>query len=202
MNKIPVFTLVIITVTILILSCRQQKQQNTASPMMIIDSSHSIESLKDIDTLKRKASTDYIPQTLIEFVKLNLNPLKIPTISDYKSTWKIYKDGNRPPFYCSGDFNADGKTDYALLLVNNSSTIELFAFLSQESVFQPVYIDSIGKYKDSIEVSINLKTKGLWRGEGDEIKAESDGIYVHFFEESLGKGYYFKNNKFQKFLFD
>jgi hypothetical protein len=189
-------------VTILFLSCGQQKQQNTSSTIMIIDSSHSFESSKDIDTLIKKVSTEYIPQTLIEFVKLNLNSLKIPTISDYKSTWKIYKDGNRSPFYCSSDFNADGKTDYALLLVNESATIELYAFLTQESVFEPVFIDSFGKYKDSIEVSIKIETKGLWSGEGDEVNTESDGIYVHFFEESLGKGYYFKNNKFQKFLFD
>jgi hypothetical protein len=169
---------------------------------MITDSSYSIESTKDIDTLIRKVSTEIIPQTLIEYVKLNLTSFKIPTISDYKSTWKIYKDGNRPPFYCSSDFNDDGKRDFALLLVNDSATIELFAFLTQKSVFEPVFIDSFGKYNDSIEVSIKIETKGLWRGEGDEVNTESDGIYVHFFEESLGKGYYFKNNKFQKFLFD
>jgi hypothetical protein len=155
-----------------------------------------------MDTLFRKVSTEIIPQTLIEFVKLNLTSFKIPAINDYKSTWKIFKCGNRSPFYCSSDFNADGRTDFALLLVNDSAIIELFAFLTQDSVLEPVFIESLGKYKDSIEVSINIKPKGLWRGEADEVNAISDGIYVHFFEESLGKGYYLNNDKFQKFLFD
>lgn len=204
MKRASVLISLTIILVILSISCGRSKQQKIENNVEEKDSTQSILSKRTNVTLISGDTTQTIPKSLIEFIQLNLSSLKIPSINDYKSTWKIFKDGNRPPFYCSSDFNGDGKRDFGLLLMNDNSKLDLYAFMSKENGFKPIFIDRLEKKQDSIEVSITIETKGLWESEADEEKINviSDGIYVHFFEESLGKAFYWKDGKFQPFFFE
>ena len=204
MKKASLLTSSTIILTILFLSCGQSKQQKIEHKIETEDLTQSILSMKNNVNFNSEDPTQTIPKTLIEFIQLNLSSLKIPSITEYKSTWKIFKDNNYPPFYCSNYFNGDGKRDFCLLLLNDSSKLDLYAFITEENGFKPVFIDRLEKNQDSIEVSIEIETKGLWKNEADEEKVNitSDGIYVHFFEESLSKAYYWHDGKFQRFVFE
>lgn len=61
---------------------------------------------------------------------------RIPTSNDIKkgSEWQSFKeDSNSIPIYVKGDFNGDGKEDYAWLLIkSDNSTWGLFAFLKNQ----------------------------------------------------------------------
>ena len=206
MKKTYIIITLFIILALLILDCAQSTHRKVDVRNENLDSAHIklSESAITKNDLRSEDLNQIIPKTLREFIKLNLPSLKIPSISEYKSTWKIFKEGYRPPYYCSGDFNGDSKLDYGLLLVNDSAQLDLYAFLTKENEFKPVFIDMVFVIQDSIEVFIDIEAKGLWEGESDKEKAlvPTDGISVHYFEESLGTGFYWKDDKFQEFFFE
>jgi len=53
-----------------------------------------------------------------------------------------------------------------------------------------------------IDVFISVEKKGYWQTSKGKINIKYDGISVDWASESLSFSYYWKNNNFQKILYD
>jgi hypothetical protein len=97
---------------------------------------------------------------------------RFPDVRDSSEGWNYYKEENgRYPFLCSADFNGDGKTDYAFLLIakNSKKKYGIFCLLSMR--------------KDHYKLIMLQETKGTPTDFG--LACVSPGHY----ETAAGKGY-------------
>lgn len=68
-----------------------------------------------------------LPDSLIQFVKRNIPDFHIPTKKDMHGNWAAYIKTGELPFMCKGDFDGNGKVDFALLLIGTEEW-RLFSF--------------------------------------------------------------------------
>ena len=137
---------------------------------------------------------------MLAFIKINFPDHTIPDLKDYVQNFKLYSS-NEQPYYCSSDFNGDGKIDYALLL-KSQKELFLYAFLSQDKTYIKILVDKFDPINNGVEVIIAVEPKGTWEAAEDSIAVLNDGIAVELIEESLNWSYYFNDSKFIRYLYD
>ena len=148
------------------------------------------------------AKIEEVPYNLIEFVSQSLPKMQIPTAENYLKGWESFSNESDLPFYCSGDFNGDNLIDYCLLVIKDSTIINLYSFLNQNNGFQIVLIDSLRYLPKGIDIIVTTEPKGEWESIEETISIPFDGITVSQIEESLTWSYYYKNDRFERFLYD
>ena len=58
-----------------------------------------------------------LPESLTQYIKAKYPDLRVPGVEDMTSYWAMYLNKNTVPYACWGDFNGDGLTDVALILI-------------------------------------------------------------------------------------
>jgi hypothetical protein len=144
----------------------------------------------------------YLPANLTYFIKLSLPNLKIPTKDLYVKGYESIKSDSAHPFICSSDFNGDGNIEYCIILMNDRKELFLYSFIAKGKDFAPILIDKFVYKAKGIEAVLSIENKGVWESAVDKITAPNNGITVNFIEESLTWSYYWKDDKFERFLYD
>ena len=58
-----------------------------------------------------------LPDVLFKFINTTLPDFRVPTKEDMTGKWATYPKKDAVPYACWGDFNGDGLTDIALILI-------------------------------------------------------------------------------------
>jgi hypothetical protein len=58
-----------------------------------------------------------LPKSLTKYIKATFPGFRIPTGTDMVGKWATYSKKDAVPYACLGDFNGDGRTDVALMLI-------------------------------------------------------------------------------------
>ncbi len=138
-----------------------------------------------------------IPEILIKYVKIAIPNYHIPDLSDFDKAWNLfYEDSLSIPYYIAGDFNGDGLTDYALLLMNNEKELFLGAFHRVNDVeFKFILIEDIGNFINKIiNVGLYVQKTGEIEGIGGRLILFYDAIILSIFEKSSKIYYWDKDN--------
>jgi hypothetical protein len=157
--------------------------------------------VKKEEIITEKAKEADIPTELSDYLEKNLSDYKIPKIEEYIKGWQDFSSNNKTPYLCKGDFDGNGSTDYALLLISNNR-LYLISFLFINKQYNHIIIDDYDYYDKKIEAILSQQQKGEWETVDEKILVPYDGVTVDFIEESETISYYWKDNKYIKVLFD
>jgi hypothetical protein len=140
------------------------------------------------------------PSTFVASVKNNFPNYRIPTEVDLTGHWAEREHAGVPPFACKGDFNGDGLTDEAIILLGENVWRLVIFEQGPNGDFFPTYVarpklrtelPRVGE-DTSIDApqEVILKTieKGqIWAPEGGdqpyEVKLRTDGIIFEHFKK-------------------
>lgn len=128
---------------------------------------------------------------------------RLPIDSDMKNEWKMkegypYKttDGSgmqKAPFWTSGDFNGDGKVDYAYILIHrNGNKKQLFAFISEGSNYLAFLLGEASDYEMGLATQnpgelLTASGKGYWEPTPDDppkVNIKNQAISYFMFESA------------------
>jgi hypothetical protein len=149
-----------------------------------------------------KSGINSIPEKLLESIETQLQELTILSSNLYLTDWKSFKSDSIPPFISSSDFNGDGDLDFAVLLMNQNNTLYLYSFIANVEDYTPILIDTFSYKNRGIDAILGITDKGEWEASDEKLLVPNDGISIDFFEKSLGWSYYWKEGKFERFLYD
>jgi len=151
----------------------------------------------------KKFDNEFLPNSIKNLIKDSLSEYSVPNENQFIDEWKSYDHISTPRFAFS-DFNGDAKKDYAIILLSkNYKKILLAVFLSDNMHSFSIYkVKIFNSSSDLIDVFISVEKKGYWQTSKGKINIKYDGISVDWASESLSFSYYWKNNNFQKFLYD
>lgn len=136
-----------------------------------------------------------LPQALVNSIKKNLPGYRIPDGVDLTGRWDERNKSGVPHFFCRGDFNGDGRTDVAIIVIGQNTWRLVIFEQTREGDFLRVYVArpklrtelAKGGEDTSIEApqEVILKTiqkDKVWAPEGGdqpyEVKLRTDGIIV------------------------
>lgn len=152
---------------------------------------------------EKKIDDDFLPNSIKNLIKDSLSEYSVPNENQFIDEWKSYDHISTPRFAFS-DFNGDSKKDYAIILLSkNYKEILLVVFLSDNMHSFSIHRVNIFNLNENlIDVFISVEKKGYWQTSKGKINIKHDGICVDWASESISFSYYWKNNNFQKFLYD
>lgn len=144
----------------------------------------------------------YIPATLLNYINQSLPNMKLPNPSAWEKYWfDMYRKEKSLVNFVAGDFNCDGRSDYALLLADQKNRIVPWAFLAKDSGFEKTKLDEFDHMTTGpIDVGLDLLEKGDVHhlSEGGEpakpVKLRCEGVTIIFFEKAA-RSYYWENGK-------
>ena len=89
--------------------------------LLIIAIPSSIEAQSNIPQVVVKDGSPVLvlPDSLIAFIAESYPGFRVPTKEDRTGEWATYSKADAVPYACWGDFNGDGLTDVALMLIGN-----------------------------------------------------------------------------------
>ena len=146
-------------------------------------------------------SQDSTQLRITSLVKDYLTGYTVPCLTDFNIEWCNFTE-NETPYFIKSDFNGDKFDDYGILLKKeNSRIVSLFAIMSNERK-KIMKIEDFRYNLPKISIVLNIQEKGIWQSATQTITIPFNGITVDFFEESISFSYYWKNDKFNKFLYD
>lgn len=181
----------------LLVGCKQSVSVKIVQPSGDLNKQTEISNKSDSPT-----KIGEIPNSLVEFVKKSLPKMKIPTVDNYLKDWESFSNESDIPYYCKGDFNGDKLIDYCLLMIKDSTKINLYSFLNQNNSFQIVLIDSIRYLTKGIDIIVTMEPKGEWESIEETFSVPFDGIHIDLIEESISWSYYLKKERFERFYYD
>lgn len=79
-----------------------------------------------------------LPDNLLESIKANFPVFHVPTTSDMKDQWVSRKMPNSLPFVVWGNFNGDGLTDVAIILLSENQW-KFIIFHRNDQGYIPAY---------------------------------------------------------------
>ena len=150
----------------------------------------------------KEIETNEISKALREFISINYLNYEIPTEAEFIEDCKSYCQDNNKPYFCSSDFNGDGKLDHCLILKNPDKELKIIAFLKQENTYLSYELDSFSIEENIIDICIAIEKKGIWEGIDEVVNVQNDAILVVLISESMSKAYYWKESKFEVFTAD
>jgi len=156
---------------------------------------------KTTDNIRIKEFQSVIPEKLEKYLKVELPAFQIATQDKYVSGWKEFTEPSIIPYYCSSDFNGDGKIDYSLVLTNENN-VYLFAFLSSENSFTSSPIDTFHYSPKGVDAIISITKKGEYEMIDETVKIPFDGISIQLILDSKEWTYYWDGKNFKRLLFD
>ena len=144
-----------------------------------------------------------LPPALVNSIKKSFPDYHVPAAGDLTGHWAEKKQTGVPPFICQGDFNGDGLTDAAVILIGQNVWRLVIFEQRRGGDFFPAYVarpklrvelPKVGKDGEDTSIEapqeVLLKTiaKGqLWAPEGGdqphEVKLPVDGIVVEHFKK-------------------
>src|SRR5262249_36776613 len=68
---------------------------------------------------EQATATVHLPPQLLTAITANFPTYHVPAGTDLRGQWARAVKTGTPPFICEGDFNGDGLTDVAVILVGN-----------------------------------------------------------------------------------
>ena len=154
------------------------------------------------------ADRELIPinETAKAYIEENFKSSRIADTSNFISDWCSFYDEDEVPYYQEGDFNGDGKTDYALMLYseNNFMIVMLHNegankyshhILTEEKSDGLNYMIS----KIELEIGFGIQPPGeLYDFDTDTtINISTNSLIVYFFEKGA-ESYYWKDNKYNR----
>jgi hypothetical protein len=191
-----------ILLTVLLLACGQ----NTTEKKTTTDTLPAQPSRVDTATRSSLPTSaiydDYLPSRLVAYVRRSLPDWKLPDPSAWEKYWfdQYTKDKSLVNFI-SGDFNCDGATDHALVLLHQKGDIGAWAFLARDSSFEKTKLDQFEHLSSGlIEIGLELLEKGEHGhlGEDGEMAkpaiVKCEGVTVIFFEKAA-RSYYWEKGK-------
>ena len=158
---------------------------------------------KEIENTSKTDSAntgDLIPGELASYIKAKLVKYQLPKIDEYDENWSNYKTEN-VPFLCSSDFNGDGERDYALILIDTSKVVVLFAFNKEGQSYRHFQLEKF-KENNKFGIVLTIQEKGEWAAIDESKVVNNDGILVEDIFESKSKTYYWDGESYTQFLFD
>jgi hypothetical protein len=134
--------------------------------------------------IKDGQETLVLPNSLTESIKTNFPGFRGPTASDMSGPWVSEKMSGLFPFIAWGDFNGDGLTDVAIILISDKQW-KFIIFHGKSQGYVPAYEKGgiINEHSAKIQfpqqVTIRTVKKGEgWAPEGGDIPTE----YKHEFD--------------------
>lgn len=145
---------------------------------------------------QQAATLDALPPRLVTAVSENFPQYHVPAGGDLTGQWAQGGQAGSPPFMCQGDFNGDGLTDEAIVLIGQGSWRFVIFEQRQGGDFFPVYTARPhlptelpkGGEDSSIEapqemILERIEKGQVWAPEGGdepyEVKLQTDGIILH-----------------------
>jgi len=198
----------LIFILIVFVSCNQKanekvKQQETNKAQIV-----QVESNK----LVRGDSFDksHIPANLLEYIKVNIDSLRVPEDNDYEVEYYEKAKIIEPPFFCTGYFNKDTLIDYAMVLIKDSTKHCVFAFHRTKSSFESFVIESepfLSEYNASrLYATLELSTEKnrVLEAIDTVYRIKNDGIAVSNLYNSSSHLQVWKENenKYEALYFD
>jgi hypothetical protein len=140
------------------------------------------------------------PPALVASVKKNFPGYRIPIEADLTGHWAEREHAGAPPFACKGDFNGDGLTDAAIILLGKNVWRLVIFVQGSNGDFFPAHVArpkmraELPKVGEDTSIAapqeVILKTieKGqVWAPEGGdqpyEVKLRADGIIFEHFKK-------------------
>jgi hypothetical protein len=144
-----------------------------------------------------------LPSDLVNFVQSSLRNYSFLKEDQYIQGWKSFTPEGNKPFFCEADFNGDNRTDYALILIDTlQNKLSLLSFFRNDNSFNYILIDTYNYTEKSVDAILSIKKGGQWETIDETFVVPYDGINIDFVSESLSKSYFWKENKFNKVLYD
>lgn len=144
-----------------------------------------------------------VPTAVEQYLKDKFPEWQIVSLKDYGDFVHFFIEEGDLPFYCSSDFNGDGHPDHAVLLKDCQGEILLYAILSiSKNGYQSTLVDRFNQLDDEVQLLIRVEKKGEWESITEKIYIPNDGISLDLLKESSSCSYYFKNDHFEKFLYE
>jgi hypothetical protein len=147
----------------------------------------------------------YISPTLKALIEEKLPGWKLPSADSWEKYWfNAYKKADALIDYASGDFDGDGKADYALLLENENHAFIVWVLQSQSNGYKAIELTELTETTLPLNTGLELIDKGklnhLNMDNGvdgiETIELKHQAIQVSFFEASA-ETYYWKDGKYQ-----
>ncbi|WP_345949257.1 hypothetical protein ABDD95_20640 [Mucilaginibacter sp. PAMB04274] len=175
-----------------------------------VESKTTVQETKTSDENAFPAYTDpvyksYISATLKALIEEKLPGWRLPPSGSWEKYWfNAYKKADALVDYASGDFNGDGKADYALLLENENHAFIVWVLQSQHDGYKAVELTQLNETTLPLDTGLELVGKGklnhLSMDDGVDgektMELQHPAIQVSYFEASA-EIYYWKDNKFQ-----
>jgi hypothetical protein len=188
---------------VLVFACGQKKaaQEKVSDPSVPVPPPTGITPVRD--SIPSAAIYDeYLPPALIRYIRQSMPDWKLPAPNLWEKFWfDDYQTGKFLVNFISADFNCDGATDHALILLNQKNDIGAWAFLAKDSSFEKTKLDEFENWTDG---RIDCGLLVLERGEQHHISADDEtaktvkvnceGVTVIFFEKAA-RSYYWEKGK-------
>jgi hypothetical protein len=131
----------------------------------------------------------YVSDELLKYIGATHPSWSVPNQNLwYPQLFNKYKTNNSLVNYVSGDFDCNGKKDYALILDKGKAGLAAVAFLKTDSSFKTVELTEIGPLKgERIELYLTLYKPGTYNISDPDLHP-SDPTYIKFKCSSVGIG--------------
>ena len=168
------------------------------------DTPHTVK--KDtIPTYTLAVYKSYIPKAVNAMLEEKLPGWKLPSPDTWEKYWfNAYKKDNALVDYVNGNFNGDGKPDYALLLENDQHAFIIWVLQSGVNDYKAIELKELTEATSPLNIGLELIGKGKlnylsMNENADDIKTldlKYQAIQVSYFEASA-ETFYWKNGKYQ-----
>jgi hypothetical protein len=160
-------------------------------------------------TDEQKRISLFLPDSVREMIRLKLPDLKVPGPSDVKGLWATETPSGSLPYFAQGDYNGDGRKDFALVLSDQkdywlvvfqqatdctySVAYKTGGSFSEGITLQSVFVRTIPKGEEKVMQSIGPGGKQV---ESMKYKFETDALEWTTVGGSVSLVYW-KNGKYQ-----
>jgi hypothetical protein len=153
---------------------------------------------------QKKSIWLFLPESVQETIRSTFAGLAVPGASDMKGLWATETKPGSLPYFAEGDFNGDGRQDFAVVL-SNEKEFWLVIFHGQAECSFTVG-HKIGGYTGIPLQSVFLRTipKGqeevITGSETSRYKFETDALEMTIVDRGIAV-YYWKNGRYEFYDF-
>jgi hypothetical protein len=174
-------------------SCQQQEKghEQPSYKSEVVDSMQS--TLKQFE--EKKFSLDeiyekYISEELQSYLERNHPAWSVPNQNRwYPQLFNKYKTRSSLVNYIQGDFDCNGKMDYALIIDKGNNILGTVAFLRFNKNFKTVELTELGNPNEKINYTLTLYKPGRYDIADPDLN-DTDQKYVNLKCSSVGIGYF------------
>lgn len=192
--------IILFTILGLFASCKKDNKKTT-------DKNNNTPTIvENIDTPKEIEIDDslVLPEGISNFLKDKMSSYEIVPKGKWlseeylesmpSSIRPLYKDD----ILVEGDFNGDGKDDFATFLMDKKGEIKLYAFHKTSSGYKKYELQKVGK-DGFLGAGLDVEEPGFVYGGNKEVGLEYNGINYNIYEKT-GTTFYYDAGRYRKVL--